>query len=292
MNASHQNSLLRTAVQAFATLADRGEFDALGRLFADEVRIDYTSAFGGEVETKSRRALMTQWAGLLPGFEATHHQLRNIDVEHNGHHAEGRAEVVADHYLADRFWQITGHYHFSFQHENQSWQITSLRFEAQSEQGDRAILGDAQTRARKQKTAYLQRAQTIDTVNQLLDALETKQTDTFTDLWHEDAIQELPYAPPGLTKRAVGKEAVLALYQAWPDITGTAVFNNRIFHATTDPERVFAEYQGEVAVTTTGRTYRQSYGCLFHVREGRICLLREYFDPAPFIHAFAFQAPA
>jgi len=41
---------VRTVVESVAVLADRGEFDALERLYAPEIRVDYTSLAGGEPE--------------------------------------------------------------------------------------------------------------------------------------------------------------------------------------------------------------------------------------------------
>src|SRR5579883_1052597 len=50
---------IKTAVESVATLADSRNFESLERLYADRVRVDYTSAFGGEVEVKTPQALTT-----------------------------------------------------------------------------------------------------------------------------------------------------------------------------------------------------------------------------------------
>jgi fermentation-respiration switch protein FrsA (DUF1100 family) len=57
-------------LESVATLADLREFEALEKLYAPEVRVDYTSLAGGEPEVKSAAALMTQWAGVLPALTA------------------------------------------------------------------------------------------------------------------------------------------------------------------------------------------------------------------------------
>lgn len=46
-------AVIKTVVESVATLADRGNFEALEGLYADEVEVDYTSLTGGEVELKS-----------------------------------------------------------------------------------------------------------------------------------------------------------------------------------------------------------------------------------------------
>ena len=99
---------IHTIVESVANLADRGNFESLEKLYAEEVEIDYTSAFGGEVELKSPPALMTQWASSLPGFDRTRHEISNIETEIKGNKATATADVTANHYLNDLFWQITG----------------------------------------------------------------------------------------------------------------------------------------------------------------------------------------
>lgn len=39
---------VRSAVNGFSTFADQGAYEYLGRLFAPELTVDYTSLFGGE----------------------------------------------------------------------------------------------------------------------------------------------------------------------------------------------------------------------------------------------------
>lgn len=39
---------VRSAVNGFSTFADQGAYEYLGRLFALELTVDYTSLFGGE----------------------------------------------------------------------------------------------------------------------------------------------------------------------------------------------------------------------------------------------------
>ena len=75
---------IETIVESVANLADRGNFESLEQLYAEEVEIDYTSAFGGEVELESPQALKTQWASSLPGFDRTRHEISNIETQVKG----------------------------------------------------------------------------------------------------------------------------------------------------------------------------------------------------------------
>ena len=88
---------IKTIVESVGTLADTGNFEALEKLYAPEVELDYTSLAGGEVQLKSPQAIMTQWAGVLPGFDRTRHDVSNIKVSSNGETATATADITADH---------------------------------------------------------------------------------------------------------------------------------------------------------------------------------------------------
>ena len=93
-----------TIVESVGTLADRGEFDALARLFADEFALDYSSLNGQPAATRTPPELMAEWSAVLPGFDRTRHALSNIEVEVTGIGATARADVTAFHWIADLFW--------------------------------------------------------------------------------------------------------------------------------------------------------------------------------------------
>ena len=60
-------------VNSVGTLADLGQYSQLQQLFTEEVTVDYTSLFPGEVQNIPSQQLMTQWQSVLPGFDATQH---------------------------------------------------------------------------------------------------------------------------------------------------------------------------------------------------------------------------
>lgn len=126
-----------------------------------------------------------------------------------------------------------------------------------------------------------------DTVRAFLGALEEKDMAAFAEVWADDGVQDMPFSPEGFPKRVEGKENIIAHYAAWPEISGDAAFtDDLVFYPMADAEWVFAEYRGRVEILTTGRVYEQRYGGLFHVRDGKIVLFREYYDPAAFAYAF------
>lgn len=278
---------IKTIVESVGLLADRHEFDALEKLYADEVLLDYSSLSGVPAELKSPQALMTEWAGVLPGFDRTRHALSDVAAEIDGTHATATANVEAGHWVDGAYWQVDGHYDYQLQRRAEGWKITSMTFTLEGETGSRDVFRPAIAAATANPPAYIQRQQTRQAVLDFLIGLETKDMDKVNSVWAADAVQDMPYVPEGWNHQVIGKEALIAQYAGWPDASGQATFTDTlIFYPMQDPQTVYVEFTGEVEIVPTGRTYRQTYGSLFHVEHGKITLYREYFDPREFERAF------
>jgi SnoaL-like domain len=83
--------------------------------FADEVRADWTSLFGGEPETLPAEELIARWQALLPGFDATQHMLGPMVLtDDGGAGVRADAHVRGYHHIEDRdggrTWAVHGHY--------------------------------------------------------------------------------------------------------------------------------------------------------------------------------------
>ncbi len=281
---------IKTIVESVATLADKGNFESLEKLYAEEVEVDYTSAFGGEVELKSPQALMTQWASSLPGFDRTRHEISNIETVINGNTATATADVVADHYLDEMFWQIAGNYEYGLVKEDGQWTVNQMTFIAESEQGSRDIINEAVEQASINPSPYIQRQQTKQAVIDFLTSLEEKDMDKLASVWAEDAVQDMPFSPDGFPKRVEGKANLIQHYAAWPETSGEANFtDDLVFYPMQDSTMVFAEWRGNVEIMPTERIYQQRYGGLFQVVDGKIELFREYYDPIVFKYAFGLD---
>ena len=183
---------IKTIVESVANLADQGNFESLQQLYAQEVEVDYTSAFGGQVELKSPQGLMTQWANTLPGFDRTRHQISNIETEINENKATATADVTANHYLNEMFWQITGSYEYGLVKEDGQWVIDKMTFIAKSEQGSRDVIDKAVQQANINPSTYIQRKKTKQAVINFLRSLEDKDMDKLATVWAEDAVQDMP----------------------------------------------------------------------------------------------------
>lgn len=289
-NTPQDEAALKTIVESVGSLADTGNFETLEKLYAEEVEVDYTSLVGGAVELKSPQVLMTEWASVLPGFDRTRHELSNISVEVNGSKATATADIVADHYVNDLFWQVSGNYLYKLEKGAEGWKITSHTFNLARENGTRDVFGPAGENAAIDPSPYILRQKTQQAVWDFLTALEEKDMEKFASVWAEDAVQDMPYAPEGFPKRVNGKDNLIAHYAAWPDNSGDADFTSQlVFYPMQNPEMIFVEFKGDVDIVPTGRKYKQHYGGLFHIQNGKIKLFREYYDPAPFAYAFGMN---
>lgn len=288
--ASPDEAALKTIVESVASLADRGDFESLGKLFADEVRVDYASLSGEAPTLTSPQALMSVWSALLPGFDRTRHALSRLKAVADGETGSATADVAADHWIGGRRWTVAGSYAYAFARDDDAWRITSMQFNLKREEGARDLLDKAGAAAAARPASYVVRQKTRQAVLDFLTGLEEKNMAKVGAVWAEDAVQEMPYVPKGFPTRVVGREALIRHYADWPKISGAANFTrDLVFHAMTDPEQVFVEYRGVVEITTTGRVYGQRYGGLFHVEDGKIALFREYFDPRAFARAFGMN---
>lgn len=106
-------------------------------------------------------------------------------------------------------------------------------------------------------------------------------------LFSDDGVLELPYLKSlGIDARAQGPSRIegfiASLLAKVPDF---AFKNVRLLIET--PQQVFAEYEVEALVPSTGKIYRQMYAGRLVARDGKILLLREALDTVAAVHAFS-----
>ncbi|MEL7028998.1 MAG: nuclear transport factor 2 family protein [Pseudomonadota bacterium] len=198
--------------------------------------------------------------------------------------------MSAEHWIGDAYWRVDGRYAYELERDGTDWKISSMTFTVTGEEGSRDVFGPALDAARSHPAPYIQRQQTIKAVRDFLEGLEEKDMEKVNSVWAEDAVQDMPYVPTGSPSRIVGKEALIAQYANWPNLSGDANFTDHlVFYPMADPQMTFVEFRGEVDIIPTGAEYRQTYGGLFHVVDGKIALFREYFDPREFARAFGVE---
>jgi ketosteroid isomerase-like protein len=110
--------------------------------------------------------------------------------------------------------------------------------------------------------------------------LLNQDTDGFVDLFAPDGAIELPFAGPDLPARLDGQQAIRDFSSraaASPlridDLEAVAV------HHTSDPEVVIVELVSQVTDATTGQASAVRSIQVFRIRDGKILLFRDYFNP-------------
>lgn len=110
--------------------------------------------------------------------------------------------------------------------------------------------------------------------------------EAYANLWTEDAVHEYPFAPAPYSTQIEGRDAITAYIG---NVTKSATnwnFTNFVFSATTDPDTVFVEFEGNALVTATGKKYQQIYMGRITLRDEKIAHYREIWNPSWILEAF------
>ena len=99
-----------------------------------------------------------------------------------------------------------------------------------------------------------------------------------------DFVAELPYSDP--PKRLEGFAAYRAAVEPMLEILRFRLSPTTI-HPALDPDLLVAEYPSEGIAKPTGKPYRNVYIGLFRFRDGRVCGLREFFNPLPALESLS-----
>lgn len=114
-------------------------------------------------------------------------------------------------------------------------------------------------------------------------AYETGFVDEF---FAEDAVLELPFAPPPMPKRVAGREAIRALLAPRYDALHAAgqrirEYRNVTIHETRDPEVIIAEFEAHGVPRGAGLEPHAEplpFAIVYRICRERIRLQRDYFD--------------
>ncbi|WP_281066231.1 nuclear transport factor 2 family protein [Nocardia albiluteola] len=123
---------------------DNREWGRLAGVFADRVRLDYTSLNGGEPAELPVADIVAAWSGLLGKLDATQHLITNHLVEVHDGTAVCTADFQATHRLANPFgghlWTLGGKYRFELARTERGWVITGVLMTAVWADGNKDLL--------------------------------------------------------------------------------------------------------------------------------------------------------
>lgn len=140
-----------SVVSSIPLAVDLARYDLAEAAFAPQIVIDYTSLWGGEPQSMTPAALMDAWRGIVPGFDATWHELGDVRAEVKGDRATATAFVDGRHWLDGQLWRPVGQYRWELQKLGGVWKVTRMTFAMTQELGDRGVAQRAMERAKAAK---------------------------------------------------------------------------------------------------------------------------------------------
>ena len=135
-------------VSSIPLAVDLARYDLAEAAFAPSIVIDYTSLWGGEPQTMTPAALMDAWRALVPGFDATRHELRDVTATVTGDRATATASVDARHWIDGKLWRPIGRYNWTLERRQGAWKVKTMMLVMSAEIGDRGLVAIATERAK------------------------------------------------------------------------------------------------------------------------------------------------
>jgi len=109
------------------------------------------------------------------------------------------------------------------------------------------------------------------------------------DLLHEETVLEFPYAASlGSPEVLEGKKAVVNYLKQMLAQIGNLKFEGVVTTETADPNLFFNEYHADIE-SPSGKRYRQIYINKMRVKEGKIDLIKEFWDTKRILDAVDFK---
>ncbi|GAB3357009.1 nuclear transport factor 2 family protein [Amycolatopsis echigonensis] len=121
---------------------------------------------------------------------------------------------------------------------------------------------------------------TKEVFQRFLDAAVDNRWDDLADLYSDDVVIEIPFAPAGVPKVTRDREELRKRFHEAGQRRRITKADRVVVHETSDPEVLVAEYDlhGEYE----GKAYVSTYAMVLTVRDGRIVHSRDYSGPPVF----------
>lgn len=116
-------------------------------VFDENVFVDYSSFNGLDAATLAREAVVKGWSEFLPLFDATHHQIGNIEIRMDGEQAQVKCYGTATHFKkkavngeGEETQQVIGTYDIAFVQRDGIWHIGAITFNFAFQTGNPNLL--------------------------------------------------------------------------------------------------------------------------------------------------------
>lgn len=123
---------------------DHHHWNALRDLLAEDVVVDYTAMFGGDVETVPAAEQVRRWRAVLEPLDGSQHVVSGLLVDQHGDEATVRANVLAwlrrDAAQGAPLWHNGGTWQLTLSRSPTGWRITALTAQATWIDGNLGVL--------------------------------------------------------------------------------------------------------------------------------------------------------
>lgn len=127
----------------------------------------------------------------------------------------------------------------------------------------------------------------LQRVREIMQLADEMRVDELVELFAEDAVMELPFAPGKMTRAYVGKAAIGEFQRFARDAFSEFSMTVDAVHETADPNVVIAEHRSVAVVAENGRPYRNHYVTFFTFdADGLVTSWREFYDAGVVVRAF------
>ena len=114
---------------------------------------------------------------------------------------------------------------------------------------------------------------------QVFELIRAGNVHALFDMMAEDVVMEFPFAPPSRPRRVEGKNKIIMYNQAILDIVSFSHFTDVEIHRMINPDWVVVEMTSHGTVLATGKTFERRYIDVCRTKNGRIKLIRDYWNP-------------
>lgn len=101
----------------------------------------------------------------------------------------------------------------------------------------------------------------------------------FSDMFAPDGVLEFPYAPEGFPARLEGRGEIASHARMVSELLSIGDMLDVEALVNHEGTRAMLEFHCEGLVRATGKPYRQRYVSVITLRDGRIALYRDYWNP-------------
>ena len=147
LESDHQE-VANTVARYFARV-DQRDWDGTQALMTNPFHLDYASFGGGDPTYLNPSDILAAWSGILPGFDHTHHQIGNLDIQIYGDSARVSCYVTAFHSIDERVWTVVGTYNIPLVRNGVGWKLTGIQFLYKYQTGATDLPAEAKQRVAK-----------------------------------------------------------------------------------------------------------------------------------------------